>query len=427
MGLRQLAGRVATRLTALLRLDVRFYGRSFTLMSFGHASAVLRGVATTFLMARWLPRETLGEFRYILAVFGIAGIFSMTGLNASVIRGVARGDIGVVRIALKRIALVSPLGSVLLGLAALERHLHGETTVAFGILIAAAAFPLYSLCGMYGPILTGKEHVRRLVQLAVVNNLLFAALFFAVILNVRGLLAITVAYFGFDILIRGAYTLRELRRIPSDAPVGDHLRLGSHLSAINAFQTVAGQLDQILLQRFFGYGTLANYSVAMLIPEQIKDFVNGISGIVLRRFSRREETGAVVTATRRHFKTMFALSGVMVLVYAALAPFALPWLFPQYAAEILPSIVYATGLVAMASIVGVNFFQAHDRLRDLWRFYVANTALQIGTNLLLIPALGAWGAVLSKTITRVASIPLSYPRSVAPSVRSERTRTTHRL
>ncbi|MBU1349106.1 oligosaccharide flippase family protein, partial [Patescibacteria group bacterium] len=309
MRLRQLAGRAATRLTALLHLDVRFYGRSLTLMSFGHLSAVVRGVATTFLMARWLPRETLGEFRYVLAMFGIAGIFSMSGLNASVIRGVAKGDYGIVRAALKRIALVSPLGSVLLVLAALERHLHGETTVALGILVAAVAFPIYSLCGMYGPILTGKEHVRKLVVLAVVNNILFAACFFAVILNARGLLTITLAYFGFDILIRGAYTLREVLALPAGSQGKGHLRLGSHLSAIGAFQTIAYQLDQILLQRFFGYGTLANYSVAMLIPEQIKDFINSITGLMLRRFSRRDETRSLVRATRRHFWTVFGLAG----------------------------------------------------------------------------------------------------------------------
>lgn len=409
MRLRQLMGRLATRLTTLLHLDVRFYGRSFTLMSLGHASAVARGVATTFLMARWLPRTTMGEFRYVLALFGVAGIFSMTGLNASVIRGVAKGDFAVARAAMKRIAVIAPLGSIFLALAALERYSKGETSVALGLAVSAAVFPFYSLCGMYGAILTGKEQIRRLVTLAVANNLLFAACFFIVILNTKLLIPVLIAYFGFDVLFRGILTLREMRVLPKTGSVGEHLRLGSHLSAIGVFQTIAAQLDQILIQRFFGYGSLANYSVAMLIPEQIKDFVNSMGGVILRRFSRHGQSEAIVRQTRRHFWTVFWLSAAAIAAYAIAAPIFLPWLFPQYANQVLPSLVYSLGLLAMPSIVGLNFFQAHNQIRTLWRFYVVNTVLQIGTNVLLIPAFGGWGAILSKTVTRLASIPFSYP------------------
>ena len=141
MTLRQYIGKIATYLTKRLKLDVRFYGRSFAWISLGQASGVVRGVATTFLMARWLPRETLGEFRYILAMFGIAGIFSLSGLSTSVIRGVSKGDAGVARAAVKRILIFSPLGSALLLLAAGERWLQGEPHVAIGLSIAAAAFP----------------------------------------------------------------------------------------------------------------------------------------------------------------------------------------------------------------------------------------------------------------------------------------------
>lgn len=412
MALRQQIDALSVRLTKLLHLDVRFYGKSFFLMSLGQASGIVRGVATTFLMARWLPRNTMGEFRYVLAIFGIAGMFSLSGLFSSIIRGVAKGDTVIARVALKRILIFSPLGSLLLVVAAAERYwLAHETVVATALLIAAAVFPFYSVSGLYGPILTGKEEVKRLVTYAIMNNLTFALCFFLVIWQTKELLPVVIAYFVFDILFRGALTIRELRRLPVKGDATEHLALGSHLTAIGVFQTLASQLDSILLQRFAGYGMLANYSIASLIPEQMKDFVNAMSGIVLRRFSQRENTSKTLRETRRHFFTVIGLAVIFIVAYAAVIPFVLPWIFPQYRNEVLPSIVYAIGLVGLGSIVGLNYFQAQNQLNRLWAFYIVNTFLQVGSNLLLIPFFGSWGAVLSKTGTRLLSVGFSFPSS----------------
>lgn len=400
------------RLTATLGFDVRFYARSFTWLGLGQASGVVRGVATTFLMARWLPRETLGEFRYVLAVFAVAGMFSAGGVGTSIIRGFAKGEPSVAWAGFRRVLSIAPAGTVLLLFAAADRLRNGEDSVAAALAIAAVAFPAYAASSLYGPILVGQERIGTLSQRAIANNLAFAACFFAVIWHTTALIPIFGAYLGFDILFRGFLTWNELRRLPRSGDASEHIRLGDHLSAIGMFQAVAGQLDQLLLQRFAGYGTLANYSVAMLVPEQVKDFVNAIGGVLLQRFSRYASGQKVLPQTRRHFWTMAALSAGAVAAYAAAAPLAIPLLFPQYTNEVLPSVVYALGLLALPGIIGLNYFQAHRYVAGLWRFYAANTALQIASNTVLIPLFGAWGAVWSKTLTRLSGLPLAYPRKI---------------
>lgn len=409
MDWKQKSAALADWLTDALKLDIRFYGRSFALLSFGYISAVVRGIATTFLMARWLPKETLGQFRYVLALFGMAGVFAISGMSSSVIRAVAKGDTVVARLAFRQVLKIAPLGSLALLVAAAERAWHGEPRVATALAVTALVFTPYALSGFYGHILTGQERIRDLARLAVLNNLLFAAAFVVALRFNHDLLTVTLAYFGFDILIRGAFTWRELRRLPKAGSVGDHLQLGHHLSAVGVFQTIATQLDQVLVQRFGGYSTLASFSVATVIPEQIKDFINSVSGTLLQRLSRHERSEAHVRATRRHFWIAFAGSAVIVAGYAIVAPFAVPWLFPQYKDAVLPSIVYALGLLAMPAVIGLFFFQAHHEIKRLWRFYVVNTVFQIATNVLLIPIYGGWGAIWSKTVTRLAGLPFSYP------------------
>lgn len=411
MELRQSGDRALDRLTQAMGFDVRFYGKSFVWLGFGQASGVVRGIATTFLMARWLPRNIMGEFRYVLAMFAIAGMFAAGGVSAGIIRGVAKGDTVVIWAGIKRILMIAPLGSLVLLLAAIERWFVGESTVAAALAFSAALFPAYAICGLYGSILTGQERIQRLTKIAIINNTLFAICFFLVIWKTKELLPVFFAYLGIDILFRGFLTWNEIRKLPKKGSAEEHIKLGDHLNAIGILQALASQLDQLLLHRLAGYGTLANYSIAMLIPEQIKDFVNAIGGVMLRRFSKREQTAKTLAHTRRHFWTMLALTALIVLGYAAVAPIAIPLLFPQYGGEVLPSIVYAVGLLGLVTIVGLNYFQAHQNIKALWRFYGLNTAIQIAGNVILIPLFGAWGAIISKTTTRLASIGLSYPIS----------------
>ncbi len=403
--------RIADFLTRKLRLDVRFYGRSASWLTIAQASAVVRGIATTFLMARWLAPETLGQFRYVLAIFGLAGIFSMSGMNYAIIRGVSKGDTAVVRPALKRILLIAPFGALLLLLAAGERYLHGEAGVALGLVMAAIAYAPYNVVGTYGQILTGQQKIRELSIVAILNNLIFAVAFFTVLVGHRGLLAITIAYFGFDILLRGSLTIRELLRMKVAGSATAHLSLGNNMSAISVMQTIGWQLNQILVQRFFGYASLASFSVATVIPEQIKQTFNNLSGIFLQRLSRHERTEARLQATRRHYWISFWIALGIVLSYAAVAPIILPWFFPAYPDSVLPSIVYAIGLIGLTGTVGVNFLQSHnEEMKPLWTYYVINTVLQFTTSFALVPFFGAWGATWGQTITRIGSLPWTYPR-----------------
>lgn len=426
MVLRQLNGRILNRLTTALGFDVRFYGKSFIWFGFGQVSGVLRGIATTFLMARWLPRSTMGEFRYILVVFSLAGMFAAGGVGAGIIRGIAKGDTIVVWAGIKRILMLAPLGSLLLLLAALERWFVGESNIAAALVFSAVLFPAYAICGIYGSILTGQERIQRLIKIAILNNTLFTICFFLVIWNTKELIPIFFAYLGIDVLFRGFLTWNEIRKLPKNGSAIEHVKLSDHLTAIGFVQAFASQLDQILLQRFLGYDALANYSIATLIPEQIKDFVNAITGVMLRRFSKREENNKTLAGTRKHFRTMLGLSALLIIGYAIVAPLAIPRLFPQYGGVVLQSIVYSFGLLGLASIIGSNYFQAHHNLRALWKFFGANAAIQITSNIILIPILGVWGAIWSKTITRLVGLPLSYPHASTkkPSAPASSTNTT---
>lgn len=393
-----------------LHIDLPFYARSFAWTGTSHVSAVVRGVVTTFLMARLLPVTTFGEFRYLLAIFGIAGTFSLTGIHASIIRGIARGDTAVVRGAMKRILAMSLLGSLLLLATAAFKASHQEKEIALNLVFIALLFPLYCISGLYGPILTGKNEIRKVAKITTVTNIIFSFLFLPLICSTKSLTHITLGYFVVDIILRLSNTLIEVRHTPSRGDAREHLRLGTHLSAINMIQSAAFQLDQLLIQYFFGYASLANYNIALLIPDQIKDFASSMSTVVLKRYSEHIDARKVLRNTRRHFWIVLSGSALIVLAYALAAPPLFAWLFPQYSHQAWISVLYAGSLLSLSSMVGVNFFQAHNQTKTLWQLFGVNTAVQISANLVLIPVYGNLGAIYSRILSRLLTIPLTYPR-----------------
>lgn len=397
-----------------LHIDVIFYTRLFSWISLSYASVVLRGLATSFLLARRLPPEVFGQFRYVIAWFSLAGIFSMSGMQAGMITGLSQGQSIVVKKVIRRMLVFLPLGSVLLLIGGGMRWYQGEYLVAYGFFISALAFPLQMLCGLYGPILTGMGNVRRLVVANTLLNTLYACIFAAALSVSQHFLFLVAVYFFVDILAKGSLTLREIKRLPitgTDHEADRHVGLGTHLSAINVFQVIVFQLDQLVIQRFGGYTRLAEYNIALLLPDQIKDFVNSVSGIMLGRLSKYESTAKTLFASRRHFWTATGVGASIFLGYALLAPWVMPWLFPAYAEQVWLSVVYASSLMfVIPTIMGTNFLQAHHQTRLLWRLYTLNSVVQFITNVALTPFFGAWGAIAARVFTRFVTLPVSYPQ-----------------
>ncbi|MFA5129339.1 MAG: hypothetical protein WC477_00275 [Patescibacteria group bacterium] len=399
-------------LTKKLGFDVRFYGKSFSFYSISYATTVLRGIASTYLVTLWVAPEILGQFRYVLAIYALAGMFSFGGYGTSMIKGLARGESDIVKKSIKKIFLYAPLGSLILILSAIDRFTHQEQNVGIAMLVAAIAFVPYSACAFYNQIYIGLEKIKKLTVVSVWSDVLYAILFTLVLLKTHNLAIITLAYFLIDIVIQGWFTWRAYRSIPSTSTraINDSaMPLGKHLNWIYVIQGITGSLGLILLQRFWGYTTLAAFSVAMLLPEQCISLAKTMSGTILQRLSRHDAGGTKVKNIQKQFWHALIASIAIILAYAAVAPFILPILFPKYPDAVLPSIAYSLGILALPSIIGINYFLSIKNIKKYWLFSNVTSFLQFVTSVVLIPWFGNWGAIWSRVTTRLGALPFSYP------------------
>lgn len=418
MPLRQSAEKFLEKFGQRFHIDAVFYAKIMGWVGVNYVTNVLRGVATTFILARWLSPETFGSFRYIIAIYGIAGTFSFSSYHTGIIRGIAAQDTEVAWSGSKKMMISSLIGSAIILAAAFERWVKGEEQIALCLGVTSLFFPFFSASSLYGSILTGKGEVRTLSKYNSLSNLLFTGLFFATLFFGQGsILLITFAFFGADVFLKASMSFVQLRTLKRQGSAETHLHLGSQLSFMGIFQAFAHQIDQIILQRFFGYTALANYSIAILIPEQITDFIKSFSGILLQRktsgnLSALKDTSIV----RRQMYSFLGFMSLLWLGYTILAPLVMPWLFPQYAAQVWPSILYALGMFGSSAGIGLSWMQARHQIRALWHYSFFNSFIQIIGTCLFTPWLGEKGAVFAKVFTRLASIPLSFPKKTKQDV-----------
>lgn len=409
-----------TLLSQWAGIDAAFYSRAVFWNGIAYATQVIRGICTTFLLARLLDPVSFGRFRYIIAIYSIAGIFSLPGLHTSISRGVAKGDEIIVKPAMRLMLRGSIVSAILLFCsAAWSSFVAHEQNVAYGLIIAAISIPFCVVGNTYSSVLVGQQKVRTLSLFTIINNLVFAFLFVTALWIKPSFLFTLACFFGIDATLRTILTWRVVRTLTEHGEAKTHLELGKHLSAITIIQGIAYQIDQLLVQWVGGYKTLASYSIAMLIPEQLKDFINSFSSLILARFSQQKASEKTAAAARRHYWTVAGIAAFGVIAYIAVTPFAIPLIFPQYKDAVLPSIIYSIGIIGINTMVGVSYAQAHHHLKQLWRFYTGSIAIQITTNLALIPFFGGWGAVVSKTITRLASMTLIYPKNEPSSLQKD--------
>ena len=123
------------------------------------------GIAATYFVVRALSQEEFGEYHFILSIVGILTIFSLRGLNNSIMQSVARGFIGTYRAAVPLAFYSSLVGSLILAGIGGWYFLDGQQEMAFGCFIAASLFPFARGLTQWKAVKSGEEYFPAIFKL----------------------------------------------------------------------------------------------------------------------------------------------------------------------------------------------------------------------------------------------------------------------
>lgn len=388
------------RVERYLKTDVGYLAKGGFWLGLSQAISALAGLALVVAFANLLPKETYGIYRFVLAAAGVLALTNLSGINVALARTVAQGGYRAYFPAFLERVKWGCLGGLGALAAALYYSIAGDTVLAGAFVIAAAFLPFSDPLNVYEAYRQGLKDFRYKALADIAVRVLSAGALVAVIMFTDSLLLLVGTYFASYALMQALFffhTLKDaqMRAGTSDA---DTSLYGRHLSIMYVVSSLAAQADKLIVFQVGGAAVLAAYSLAILIPDQIRTGMKNIAVLAFPKYAADSFEGVQNGLARKNLHIAFgtaALAGAYILA----APFLFKTFFPAYPEAILLTQLLALGLVDTLTLLPLSMLKAHEKTRELYRYHIATSAVQI----LLLLAGGIWYGVYGIIAGLVAS------------------------
>jgi len=408
--LRTLLYRILRKSETYTKTDMVYLASGGFWLVAGQGAAAVTSFVFSLAVARYLSPETYGTYKYILSIVAIIGAFSLTGLGTTIVRAVARGfDTALVRGFRTSLLWSAPM---LLGFLGVSGYYwwKGANDIGAALLIAGLATMLINAATLFNAYWNGKkDFYRQTLFWTIVNVTATGATIIAILLT-DNLLTLVATYFITSAIVHFILYLSIAHRIAQTATdeEPDKSEEGVvHLSILNFLNTIAANIDKIIVFQMLGTLQLAIYSFALALPDQLRAIFKSGARLALPRFVERKLDDIQSTLGDRLLRFGVLILGTAVL-YMVAAPYIFQLLFPTYMASVPYSQLLALTLLTTLGAVPLAALQAHAKHRELYIHSITTNLIQIVSGIILMFYFGLWGAVISVLLNRTLNFALSF-------------------
>lgn len=396
------------RLQRVTKTDTRYLARNSFWVTLAYTVQVLSGALLTVVLARELTKEDLGVYQFVLAVAGVISAFTLTGLGQALVRGVAKGNGGLLRTAFRYKLLWSTLITLAAGIIASYYALKGVPELALAFLLVGASAPFIESFKLYENFLQGKEAFRDTALLGAWRKPIpLIALIITAYLYPEPL-ALVAVYFITNALSYGLVYRTVLQKYPAEKTHDrETFRLGWHLSLSTTFSRIVSQFDKLIIYHFLGPVAVASYTIAQLGSRYSGGFISSAAYMFLPKLAKQELTTLQETLPRKVLLFTLVMA-VGVFSYIIIAPYLFALLFPNYPESVAYSQVLMLGFLFMPRIVYGQALVAHNQIRSQYILTIVSPVVRLTGMLLLIIPYGVWGVIVAILIDAAVTSALSY-------------------
>ena len=350
--------------------------------------------------ANLLPPVVYGNYKYLLSIFGLLSIFSLTGMGKALAQAVARGYEGSIFDAFWLKLKWSLGGSLVVFVLAGYYWLHDNNNLPIPLLLAGIFLPLMQASNLYSDYLGGRKDFKSLTKFNVLNNILGSLFLIAVLFFSQNLFIIIAAYLLIYTFLNAFFFTKIIARFRPNLETDEKtLSYGKHLSLMDVLNVIAEYFDRLLIFQLLGATELAIYSLAIAPVEKIKGYLKNIQTLALPKFSLR--SGQEIKSTIYKKMSLLALFILIIVIfYIIFIPFAFRLFFPQYLSSIGYSQIFALSLVASAAMLAYSALLAQMARKELYRVNIIMPIIQIILLFICISFWGLWGAIWARVIIR---------------------------
>jgi O-antigen/teichoic acid export membrane protein len=403
------------RISKFFGTDISRLAQGSIWLTVGTVSGTLISLLLSIAYARYLSKETYGDYRFILQFLNIFGIFALSGIGSSVTRSVARGF----ETTFRRGTWIMFFSSLFITLAAIGAALYfilveQKPHIGYGFFAVALFIPFLEGMGTWRGYMDSKKQFRNKTLYNIFFDILFGvfmgmAVFIITRYNVPTIWSVSLLLLAYYIsqAIPNIFMFQKIvRQIPANsAEEPGAIRYGVHLSVSNIPATIATYLDGILIHALLGPASLAVYSFAIALPEQIKGVFSNAVTVVTPDLSKKtllaEDTQRLKkTLPLKMFKSSL-VTGALAVGYIICAPFIYTIFFPNYIDAVIYSQVFAAALIFFPFGVLGTALKVEGDTKKVYAYTIIPPLIQIVMLVLLIPPFGLWGAIVARILGRL--------------------------
>ncbi|MDP2812427.1 MAG: oligosaccharide flippase family protein [bacterium] len=409
--IKNLSFRLLKKSEKYTKTDMVYLAKGQFWLMLGQGISSLSSFLLAIAFANLLPKETYGTYKYVLSIFGILTISTLTGLNTVISQTVAHGHEGILLKSLKIKIKYGVLGCLAsLGIA-VYYYLQHNSLLAMAFLLISIFVPLMDSFTLYVAYLQGKKLFKESTIYLTYNRLIATAIMAATLFLTKNLYIILSVYFLSWIILRYWAWKNSLKKFPPNS-VGDSkvMGYGKVSSLIGLTASLIGSLDMILLFHYMGAVAVAIYSFAIIPVQQFRRLFNQIPTLAMPKFAQRP----IVEIEKLFWKRIFFLAfigGLFSLVYIIIAPFVFKIFFPQYLDSIRPSQIFSIvmiinlALAVLGPLVNSRITLVPKKMLYLWN--IPSIILVISISL-TIKSLGIIGIMISQILSTASTFVISY-------------------
>ncbi len=399
------------KLQRLLQFDLNYYFKGGFWMTAAQVVAIFFGLISTSLFAHYLSEHDFGVYKYILSLAAVISTFSLTGLGQSILQATAKGFSNFYLETTKinfRCSLCISLTSIA---GATYYILNNNYVLGTGCLIIAVFQPIINTFQFLPAYLLGKlDHQSSAAiqasRIAFVSVFSICTLYFT-----SNVLILIFVYFASQALINIATHLVFKPEEATGTPVlekNKFLRFAKHTSLQNIISLVAHRADNIYIFTQLGAVELAVYSIAIIIPEQIKGSFKNIASLLLPKYAGDSDTSSRIKFVPFRSLQLFFLLLTVTIFYIVAAPYIYKLIFPKYDTAVLLSQLFALSFLTYIYYIPLSMIQSKIDNRKLFTFHVGTSIIQLVVTPFFILWLGLIGAVISKLFIQTIRMFTAY-------------------
>jgi len=325
--------------------------------------------AMSVVFARYLPKETFGEYQLVISFVGIFAIISYSGLNTSIVRSVAKGFdysyIKAVKFSFKKSLFSIPLFLSLAG----WYYYQSKFQLSLAFIASGLLFSFIYAHRKWSAYWKGKEKFEKAVKQQIIQNL-----------TLNGLLILSAIFFSeYLLIIAGTYLLinagfntlwhyKTKKSITIKKIDTDCIPYGKYMTKIGLLANLILYFDKIIIG-FYDIEMLAVYAIALKLFDILKQVLKSFFSVSAPKFAKQ----SVSIGKNKIFMLLFVGIVVSVFMYFISEPLIVYFFTEDYrdSAILFKKIIFVLPLVFVSPLFAQKANAQKDKNKIVKIYIVA--------------------------------------------------------